>query len=131
MSKNTNLGLDSWKIYNLKKKEKNNPKAESRPWANESRKIKSQVGNMEKVQGNDKLRLKNLLDEVDPPFTDEIMQERIPPKLKLPSMKAYGSSKDPVEHLETFQMSIKLHRVRDAIMCWSFSHVQPKNDSDD
>lgn len=73
-----------------------------------------------KTQDNEGLDLENIINQVDLPFTDEIMQEKVPPKFKLPTTKLYYGSKDPIEHLDTFQSCMELYRIRDAIKCRSF-----------
>ena len=56
----------------------------------------------------------------DPPFSQMIMQEPIPPNFKLPQFESYDGTLDPVDHLEAFRTMMLLHGVPDAILCRAF-----------
>ena len=53
----------------------------------------------------------------DPPFSQMIMQESIPPNFKLLQFESYDGTSDPVDHLEAFQIMMLLHGMPDAILC--------------
>ena len=53
----------------------------------------------------------------DPPFSQMIMQELMPPNFKLPQFESYDGTLDPVDHLEAFQIMMLLHGTPDAILC--------------
>lgn len=74
-------------------------------------KIQSQLEDLKRDQRNDNLNLENLVDQVNSPFTDEIMLAEVLSKFKLPVMKAYDRTKDHVEHLDTFQVWMELHEI--------------------
>ena len=56
----------------------------------------------------------------DPPFSQMIMQELIPPNFKLPQFESYEGTLDPIDHLEAFRTMMLLHGVPDAILCRAF-----------
>ena len=56
----------------------------------------------------------------DPPFSQMIMQEPIPPNFKLPQFKSYDGTSDLIDHLEAFQTMMLLHGASDAILCRAF-----------
>ena len=55
-----------------------------------------------------------------PPFTDDIMNERISRKFKLPAIKSYDGTGDPNTHVWTFLNALLLQPVTDAIKCRAF-----------
>ena len=64
--------------------------------------------------------LEDLLEQTEPPFTDDIMEVELPTKFKMPTMATYDGSKDPVEHVDTFRTWMELQGVQDAIKCRAF-----------
>lgn len=85
---------------------------------------------MQKAWEADGVDLETLIEQVDPPFSDEIMREVLPPKFKVPNIKSYDGKSDPVEHLDSYKSWMELHGVPDAIRCraFSFSLVGPTKD---
>ena len=71
-------------------------------------------------RGKAPLALEDLLEQAEPPFTDDIMEVDLPAKFKMPTMPTYDGSKDPVEHVDTFRTWMELQGVRDAIKCRAF-----------
>ena len=56
----------------------------------------------------------------DPPFSQMIMQEPIPPNFKLPQFESYDGTSDSIDHLEAFWIMMLLHGTPDAILCRAF-----------
>lgn len=56
---------------------------------------------MQKSKDVEGLDLEALINQVDPPFTDEIMKVEVPPKFKVSSFQQYDGKKDFVSHLDT------------------------------
>ena len=54
------------------------------------------------------------------PFTEEILAERLPPKMHLPALRRYDGEKDPVVHLDQFECQMTLIGASDAIRCKAF-----------
>ena len=59
----------------------------------------------------------------DPPFSQMIMQEPIPPNFKLPQFESYDGTSDLVDHLEAFRIMMLLHGTPDAILCRAFPSI--------
>ena len=59
-------------------------------------------------RGKTTLALEDLLEQTEPPFTDDIMEVEIPKKFKMPTMTTYDGSKDPLEHVDTFRTWMEL-----------------------
>ena len=60
------------------------------------------------MDGIEKSPAEPLLEEVEPPFTKDILEAPLLVKFKMPQIKSYGGEKDPTEHLETFKSWMKL-----------------------
>lgn len=46
------------------------------------------------------------------------MAHEIPPKFKVPEMKSYDGTKDPVEHVETYESLMELNNaMEDYLKC--------------
>ncbi|KAL8136230.1 hypothetical protein AgCh_010723 [Apium graveolens] len=59
-------------------------------------------------------------DDPNPQFTEEIMNAHILRKFKMPTIKAYDGTGDPVNHVRTFSNALLLQLVNDAIKCRAF-----------
>ncbi|KAL8116199.1 hypothetical protein AgCh_022626 [Apium graveolens] len=59
-------------------------------------------------------------DDPTPPFTEEIMNDHISRKFKMPTIKAYDGTGDPANHVRTFSNTLLLQPVNDAIKCRAF-----------
>ena len=54
------------------------------------------------------------------PFSKKIMEEMIPPHVKLPTIEPYSGSSDPDDHLSSFQSIMMFHGASDVILCRAF-----------
>ena len=57
---------------------------------------------------------------MDSPFTNEVLNRPFPPKFCLPQFESYDSSKDPLDHIESFKMLMLLQMTPDKVMCRAF-----------
>lgn len=89
-------------IIKRRKKRLERHGSSNQPWVKELQKIQNQWEDMNQAQRNDGLNLENVVNQVDSLFIEEVMLTEIPPKFKLPVIKAYDGTKDPVGHLDTF-----------------------------
>ena len=64
--------------------------------------------------------LDELVHQMDSPFTAPITSFPLLPKFRMPQVKAYDGSKDPLNHLESFKTLMNLQGVSDEIMCRAF-----------
>ncbi|KAL5567677.1 hypothetical protein UlMin_024252 [Ulmus minor] len=63
--------------------------------------------------------VKNLLEETESPFSEDIRAAPMPPRLKLPDLK-YDGTGDPAEHLETYKSWMELNSATNAFQCRAF-----------
>ncbi|KAL5538915.1 hypothetical protein UlMin_042374 [Ulmus minor] len=71
---------------------------------------------IERLQRNNDPRnvaVKNLLEETESPFSEDIRAAPMPPRLKLPNLK-YDGTRDPAEHLETYKSWMELNSATNA-----------------
>ena len=59
-------------------------------------------------------------DDPIPPFTEEIMNEPISRRFKMPTIKTYDGAGDPANHVRTFSNALLLLQTTDAIKCRAF-----------
>ena len=64
--------------------------------------------------------LDELVHQTDSPFTTLVTSFPLLPKFRMPQVKAYDESKDPLDHLESFKTLMNLQGVADEIMCRAF-----------
>ena len=64
--------------------------------------------------------LDELVHQMDSPFTAPVTSFPLLPKFRMPQVKAYDESKDPLDHLESFKTLMNLQGVADEIMCRAF-----------
>ncbi|KAL5560031.1 hypothetical protein UlMin_036242 [Ulmus minor] len=77
---------------------------------------------IERLQRNNDPRnvaVKNLLEETESPFSEDIRAAPMPPRLKLPDLK-YDRTGDPAEHLETYKSWMELNSATNAFQCRAF-----------
>ncbi|KAL5553184.1 hypothetical protein UlMin_040585 [Ulmus minor] len=77
---------------------------------------------IERLQRNNDPRnvaVKNLLEETESPFSEDIRAAPMPPRLKLPDLK-YDGTGDPAEHLETYKSWMELNSAMNAFQCRAF-----------
>ena len=61
--------------------------------------------------------LDELVHRTDSPFIAPVTSFPLSPKFRMPQVKAYDRSKDPLDHLESFKTLMHLQGVTDGIMC--------------
>ena len=64
--------------------------------------------------------LDDLVHQIDSPFTASITSFPLPPKFCMPQVESYDGSKDPLDHLESFNTLMHLQGVANEIMCRAF-----------
>ena len=64
--------------------------------------------------------LDGMILRTDSPFANEVMNHPLPPKLCLPQLESYDSSKDPLDHIESFKMLMLLQMTPDEVICRAF-----------
>ncbi|XP_075674869.1 uncharacterized protein LOC142644069 [Castanea sativa] len=61
--------------------------------------------------------LDGIILRTDSPFTNEVLNRPLPPKLCLPQLESYDGSKDPLDHIESFKTLMLLQMTLDEVMC--------------
>ncbi|KAL5551378.1 hypothetical protein UlMin_001554 [Ulmus minor] len=77
---------------------------------------------IERLQRNNDPRnvaVRNLLEETESPFSEDIRAAPMPPCLKLPDLK-YDGTGDPSKHLETYKSWMELNSATNAFQCRAF-----------
>ena len=64
--------------------------------------------------------LDDLVHQTDSPFTASVTSFPLLPKFSMPQVKNYNGSKDPLDHLESFETLMHLQGIPDEIMCKAF-----------
>ncbi|XP_058103547.1 uncharacterized protein LOC131247125 [Magnolia sinica] len=61
------------------------------------------------------------MEETEPPFTSEIMDEVMPSRFRMPPVIQFSRSGDPSEHVESYRSWMQIQSATDAMMCRAFS----------
>ena len=64
--------------------------------------------------------VEDLVYRTDSSFTTFINGHPLPPKFKMPSLDSYYGTRDPFDHIATFETTMHLQGVPDEIMCKAF-----------
>ena len=90
-------------------------------WEQEIKMMRAQMGEMkDEFKGRAAKNLDDLVHRTDSPFTEAITSFPFSSKFRMPSLKTFDVSKDPLDHLESFKTMMCLQRVPDEIMCRAF-----------
>ncbi|XP_059663887.1 uncharacterized protein LOC132309612 [Cornus florida] len=72
------------------------------------------------IKGKDTAAIDSLVQKTNLPFRPSVMKCPLPSKFKMPSIESFDGTKDPIDHLETFQALMHLYVMPDEIMCRAF-----------
>ena len=61
-----------------------------------------------------------MIRRMDSPFTTEVLNRSLPLKFCLPQLESYDSSKDPLDHIESFKILMLLQITPDEVLCKAF-----------
>ena len=75
---------------------------------------------MNALRGQVSTNLDELVQWTDSPFTTQVTSFPLLAKFRMPQVKAYEGSLDPLDHLESFKTLMYLQGVIDEIMCRAF-----------
>ena len=93
----------------------------SAKWEQEMKAMRVQMGEMkDEFKGQAARNLDDLVHRTDSPFTKTVISFPLPSKFRMPSLKTFDGSKDPLDHLESFKTMMCLQGVPDEIMCRAF-----------
>ena len=72
------------------------------------------------IKGKTDRSLDRMVRTMDSPFMAAVLECPVPSKFRLPQLEPFDGLKDPLDHLNTFKMTIGLQQPPDEIMCCSF-----------
>ena len=64
----------------------------------------------EVVRGRAPDTMDTLVQQIESPFTVEVLHFLLPTKFRMPQVEAFDGVKDPVNHLNTYKNQMELHR---------------------
>ena len=119
-----------WQTGENQNEEESNSQANRRDKTSgeDSSKMENELRNMRKEMDElksgmkDKSRenLDGMIRRTDSPFTTEVLNRPLPPKFHRPQLESYDSSKDPLDHIESFKTLMLLQMTPDKAMCRAF-----------
>ena len=122
----------SVKRWNQNEKESN---SQANKWdrtsGEDSTMVENELCNMRKEMDELKSAIKDkggenlggMIWRTDSPFTIKVLNCPLPPKFHLPQLELYDSSKDPLDHIESFKMLILLQISPDEVMWRAFPTI--------
>ncbi|XP_059663886.1 uncharacterized protein LOC132309611 [Cornus florida] len=75
---------------------------------------------MQVIKGKDIAAIDSLVQKTNLPFSPSVMKCPLPSKFRMPSIESFDRTKDPIDHLETFQALMHLHVMPDESICRAF-----------
>ena len=62
-----------------------------------------------------------LVQQIESPFTAEVLHFPLPAKFKMPQVEAFDGVRDPVDHLNTYKNQMELYGHQDPVQCRAFA----------
>ena len=62
-----------------------------------------------------------LVRQIESPFTTKVLHFPLPTKFKILQIEAFDGTKDPVDHLNTYNNQMELHGYQDPMRCRAFA----------
>ncbi|KAL5544991.1 hypothetical protein UlMin_008775 [Ulmus minor] len=81
--------------------------------------LQEQIERLQRNNDPQNVAVRNLLEETESPFSEDIRAAPMPLHLKLPDLK-YDGTEDPAEHLETYKSWMELNSATNAFQCRAF-----------
>ena len=75
----------------------------------------------EVIKGRALDSMDTLVQQTESPFTAEVLHFPLLAKFKMPQIEAFDGTKDPVDHLNTYENKMELHGYQDPIRCRAFA----------
>ena len=75
----------------------------------------------EVVKGRAPDSMDTLVQQIESPFTAEVLHFPLPAKLRMPQIEAFDGTKYPVDHLNIYKNQMELHGYQDPIRCRAFA----------
>ena len=92
-----------------------------RSWEQRFKGILQELSHMnEVVKGRAPDSMDTLVQQTESPFTAEVLHYPLLAKFRMPQIKAFDGTKDPVDHLNTYKNQMELHGYQDPVRCRAF-----------
>ena len=75
----------------------------------------------EVVRGRASDTMDTLVQQIESPFTAEMLHFHLPAKFRMPQVEAFDGARDPVDHLNTYKNQMELHGYQDPVRCRAFA----------
>ena len=75
----------------------------------------------EVVRGRAPDTMDTLVQQIESPFTAEVLHYPLPAKFRMPQVETFDGVKDPVDHLNTYKNQMELHGYQDPVRCRAFA----------
>ena len=75
----------------------------------------------EVVRGRAPNTMDTLVQQIESPFTAEVLHFPLPTKFRMPQVEAFDGVRDPVDHLNTYKNQMELHGYQDPMRCRDFA----------
>ena len=75
----------------------------------------------ETVRGRALVFMDALVQQKESLFTARILHFPLPVKFRMPQIKTFNETKDPVNHLNTYKNQMELHGYQDPVRCRAFA----------
>ena len=98
------------------------PGVEEQSWEQRFRNLQQEVSRVkEVVKGRAPDTMDTLVQQIESPFTAEVLRYPLPAKFRMPQVEAFDGVKDPVDHLNTYKNQMELHGYQDPVRCRAFA----------
>ena len=75
----------------------------------------------EVIKGRASISLDALIQQTESPFTAGVLHFPLQAKFRMPQIKTFDGTKDPIDHLNTYKNQLELHRYQDPVRCRAFA----------
>ena len=98
------------------------PGAEELSWEKRFKSLQQELSRVkEVVRGRSPDTMDTLVQQIESPFTAEVLHFPFPAKFRMPQVEAFDGVKDPVDHLNTYKNQMELHGYQNMVQCRAFS----------
>ena len=101
------------------------PRAEEQTWEQRFKNLQQELSRVkEVVKGRAPDTMDTLVQQIESPFTAEVLRYPLPAKFRMPQVEAFDGIKDPIDHLNTYKNQMELHGYQDPVRCRAFATTQ-------
>ena len=102
----------------LKRSDRRGPTTPNEPYLDLLREMRKEMDKLRKaIKGQTDRSLDRMVKTTDSPFTTAILECPMPSKFRLPQLELFDWLEDPLDHLNTFKMTLGLQQAPDEILC--------------